>query len=147
MSGELPIRDCEPTTSMMHSNAYHIHLPLYIMDMVRIFQDHPKYVNGIKENDIVEMLRKESFACGDLEAQVKTAVMDLSAKGFIRYLNNGYRTLGPIAKLANARNVRNFCATWQRIAELQKVNANIMDGAQYTRNSQRPKCTRRDSNF
>ncbi|KAL7738575.1 hypothetical protein ACLKA6_006875 [Drosophila palustris] len=145
MCDDSPISDCEPTTLMMHPNAYHIHLPLYIMDMVRIFQDHPKYVNGIKEQHIVEMLEKESFACGDLEAQVKTAVMDLSAKGFIRYINNGYRTLGPIAKLANARNVRHFCATWQRIAELQKVNSDFLDGNNLI-NNQRSKCNRRSSN-
>ncbi|KAH8421051.1 hypothetical protein KR222_005744 [Zaprionus bogoriensis] len=146
MCDESPIIDCEPTTLMMHHNVYHIHLPLYIMDMVRIFQDHPKYVNGIKEQHIVEMLEKESFACGDLEAQVKTAVMDLSAKGFIRYINNGYRTLGPIAKLANARNVRHFCTTWQRIAELQKVNSDFMDASSVMSN-QRPKCNRRGSSY
>jgi len=66
--------------------------------------------------------------------------MDLSAKGFIRYINNGYRTLGPIAKLANARNVRHFCATWQRIAELQKVNSDYLDGNNLMTN-QRPNAT------
>ncbi|ALC42232.1 CG3687 [Drosophila busckii] len=143
MCEEYPISECEPTTLTMHSNVYHIHLPLYIMDMVRIFQDHPKYVSGIKEQQIVEMLEKESFACGDLEAQVKTAVMDLSAKGFIRYINNGYRTLGPIAKLANARNVRHFCATWQRIADLQKVSAEYHEGSI---SSAVPKCAKRENN-
>jgi len=59
MCDESPISDCLPTTLMMHPNAYHIHLPLYIMDMVRIFQDHPKYVDGIEEHHIVEMLEKE----------------------------------------------------------------------------------------
>lgn len=59
MCDKSPISDCQPTTLAMHHNAYHIHLPLYIMDMVRTFQDHPKYLNGIQEQDIVEMLQKE----------------------------------------------------------------------------------------
>lgn len=58
---------------------------------------------------------------------MKTAVMDLSSKGFVRYINNGFRTLGPMAKLANARNMRHFCTTWQRISELQKVNSDFVD--------------------
>ncbi|KAH8252801.1 hypothetical protein KR032_001918 [Drosophila birchii] len=122
MCDESLIRDCEPTTLRLPFNTYHIHLPLYILDMVRIFQDHPKYSGGIQEEHILDMLEKEPFACGDLESQVKTALLDLTAKGFVRFINNGYRTLGPIAKLANARSVRHFNMTWQRIAELQKVN-------------------------
>ncbi|KAH8319977.1 hypothetical protein KR074_010475 [Drosophila pseudoananassae] len=129
MCDESTIQDCEPTTMRLPFNSYHIHLPLYIMDMVRVFQDHPKYCNGIQEEHILEMLEKEPFACGDLEAQVKTALLDLTAKGFIRFISNGYRTLGPIAKLANARSVRHFNMTWQRIAELQKVNCPSLEGS------------------
>ncbi|XP_017150729.1 uncharacterized protein LOC108160949 [Drosophila miranda] len=122
MSDEAPIGDCAPSTSSLPFNAYHIHLPLYIMDMVRVFQDHPSYVDGIQEATIIEMLKKEPFACGDLEAQVKTALMYLTAKGFVRYIGNGYRTLGPFAKLSNSRSARHFKQTWQRIAAFQMLH-------------------------
>lgn len=59
MCDESTIRDCEPTTLQLPFNTYHIHLPLYILDMVRMFQDHPKYSNGIQEEHILEMLEKE----------------------------------------------------------------------------------------
>ncbi|XP_030387837.1 uncharacterized protein LOC115634317 [Scaptodrosophila lebanonensis] len=137
MCDEQPISDCEPTTSSLHHNTYHMHLPLYIMDVVRMFQDHPKYACGIQQQHILEMLEKEPFACGDLEAQVKTALMDLTAKGFVRYINNGYRTLGPIAKLANARSVRHFNMTWDRIAELHRVTCPNMDSCGVSTCSQR----------
>ncbi|EDW72574.1 uncharacterized protein Dwil_GK20631 [Drosophila willistoni] len=128
MCDEGPITDCEPTTLSLNFNSYHIHMPLYIMDMVRVFQDHPKYCNGIQAEHILEMLEKEPCVCGDLEAQVKTALLDLTSKGFIRYVGNGYRTLGPIAKLANARSARHFNMNWQRIAEAQKVNCPSLEG-------------------
>ncbi|BFG03432.1 uncharacterized protein DMAD_02690 [Drosophila madeirensis] len=135
MCDDAPISDCEPSTSSLPFNAYHIHLPLYIMDMVRVFQDHPDYADGIKESNIIEMLKKEPFACGDLEAQVKTALMDLTAKGFVRYMNNGYRTLGPIAKLSNSRSARHFNQTWQRIAALQKPHGASPQATPNTGNS------------
>ncbi|XP_022228895.1 uncharacterized protein LOC111078500 [Drosophila obscura] len=138
MCDEAPICDCEPSTSSLPFNTYHIHLPLYIMDMVRVFQDHPDYVDGIQETTIVEMLRKEPFACGDLEAQVKTAMIDLHAKGFVRYIGNGFRTLGPIAKLSNSRSARHFNQTWQRIAALQKPHGACLEDSTSTGNSPQP---------
>ena len=53
------IRDIEPSTSYLRRNVYHIHVPLFVMDVVRLFQDHPKYCRGLKEKHIVDMLEKE----------------------------------------------------------------------------------------
>lgn len=72
--------------------------------------------------------------------------MDLSSKGFVRYINNGFRTLGPMAKLANARNLRHFCSTWQRISELQKVNSDFVDD-NCTGDGQHNKWNRRGSSY
>lgn len=53
------IRDIEPTTSSLRRNDYHLYTPLFVLDVIRLFQDHPKYVRGLKEIDIVTLLEKE----------------------------------------------------------------------------------------
>ncbi|XP_075166903.1 uncharacterized protein LOC142239020 [Haematobia irritans] len=116
------IRDIEPSTAGLRTNVYHLHLPLYILDVIRLFQDHPKYAKGLQEADIVAMLAKESFACGDLISQVKAAIKDLTSAGFIRYLYQGYRTLGPFAKLGQARTVRQFNIAWEHLKDMQNIS-------------------------
>jgi len=74
---------------------------------------------------------------------VKTALLDLTAKGFIRFITNGYRTLGPIAKLSNARSARHFNMTWQRIAELQKVNCPSLEAGSISSGP----CIQRGANY
>ncbi|KAI8123937.1 hypothetical protein CVS40_5733 [Lucilia cuprina] len=53
------IRDVEPTTSSLKRNDYHLHTPLFVLDVIRLFQDHPKYIGGLKESHIVGLLEKE----------------------------------------------------------------------------------------
>lgn len=55
----LNICDTASTTSGLRWNAYHLHIPLYVLDVIRLFQDHPKYAKGIQEEHIVAMLEKE----------------------------------------------------------------------------------------
>lgn len=55
----LNIRDVEPSTSIVRRNIYHLHIPLFVLDAIRLFQDHPKYVKGLQEAHIVAMLEKE----------------------------------------------------------------------------------------
>lgn len=57
------------------------------------------------------------FANGDLAAQVESAVKNLEISGYLRYVVKGYRTLGPLAKLATARTSRQRNATWDKIQE------------------------------
>jgi len=122
MDNGTAIREIEPSTSHPPGNVYHLNTSLYVLDVVRMFQDHPKYYSdGLKEADIVQMLAKESFACGDIESQVRMALKELSSAGFVRLVQQGYRTLGPYAKLSLARSPRQFNAAWERLCELQKV--------------------------
>lgn len=53
------ICDVEPTTSTLRRNEYHLNTPLFVLDVIRLFQDHPKYVTGLKESHIVALLEKE----------------------------------------------------------------------------------------
>lgn len=148
------IRDCEPSTSCLRRNIYHLHVPLFVFDTIRLFQDHPKFLRGLKEYHIIDMLEKEwvvknyspekkfiyssnfhafivfrGFACGDVEAQVKMALKELSSTGFVRYINNGYRTLGPFARLALARTPRQFNIAWDRLCELQKISTTSLSSS------------------
>ncbi|XP_011199997.1 uncharacterized protein LOC105223834 [Bactrocera dorsalis] len=123
------IRDCEPSTSCLRRNIYHLHVPLFVFDTIRLFQDHPKFLRGLKECHIIDMLEKEGYACGDVEAQVKMALKELSSSGFVRYINNGYRTLGPFARLALARTPRQFNIAWDRLCELQKISTTSLSSS------------------
>ncbi|XP_013113142.2 uncharacterized protein LOC106091217 [Stomoxys calcitrans] len=116
------IRDIEPSTCGLRQNVYHLHLPLFVLDAIRLFQDHPQYVRGLKEADIVNMLKKESFACGDIAAQVKNVLKELTTAGFVRYNSQGYRTLGPFAKLGQARTQRQFNMAWEHLKDLQSIS-------------------------
>ncbi|XP_073848988.1 uncharacterized protein [Musca autumnalis] len=119
----LNIRDTEPTTSGIRWNVYHLHIPLYVLDVIRLFQDHPKYVKGLQETDIVAMLEKEPFACGDIAAQVKTALSELTTTGFVRYVSQkGYRTLGPFARLSQARTKRQQDKAWKHLHDMHKTS-------------------------
>ena len=60
-----------------------------------------------------------SYACGDLVSQVRMALQELTCNGFVRYIHQGYRTLGPFAKLALARSPQQFNIAWDKICELQ----------------------------
>lgn len=53
------ICDIQPSTSCLRRNVYHMNVQLFVLDVVRIFQDHPKFSKGLKESHIVEMLEKE----------------------------------------------------------------------------------------
>ncbi|KAL9922369.1 uncharacterized protein LOC119643780 [Glossina fuscipes] len=129
------IRDIEPSTSCLRRNVYHLHIPLFVLDAIRLFQDHPKYVHGLKECHILALLEKESFACGDLESQVKMALKELTASGFVRYVCQGYRTLGPFAKLALARTPRQFNVAWDRLTEMQKISCSSLTSPSSSRSN------------
>ena len=53
------IRDTEPSTSCLRRNEYHLNTILFVLDCVRLFQDHPKYIRGLKESHIVSLFEKE----------------------------------------------------------------------------------------
>ncbi|KNC32118.1 hypothetical protein FF38_08212 [Lucilia cuprina] len=116
------IRDVEPTTSSLKRNDYHLHTPLFVLDVIRLFQDHPKYIGGLKESHIVGLLEKEDIATGDVEAQVRMALKELMSIGFVRFVSQGYRTLGPFAKLALARTPHQQNVAWERLNKMQKIN-------------------------
>ncbi|XP_017468155.1 PREDICTED: uncharacterized protein LOC108360405 [Rhagoletis zephyria] len=75
------------------------------------------------------MLAKEGYACGDVGAQVRMALKELASSGFVRYMNNGYRTLGPFARLALARTPRQFNTAWDRLCELQKISTTSLSSS------------------
>ncbi|KAM7344770.1 uncharacterized protein ACRADG_011360 [Cochliomyia hominivorax] len=114
------IRDVEPTTSHIIRNVYHLHIPLFVLDVIRLFQDHPKYMDGLEETHIVAFLENEDIATGDIEAQVKMALKELAFSGFVRKINQGYRTLGPFAKLASARTRNQLNNAWEHLNKMQK---------------------------
>lgn len=64
-----------------------------------------------------------SYACGDIESQVKMALRDLTSTGFVRYVNHGYRTLGPYAKLALARTSRQYNIAWDHLNKAHKISS------------------------
>ncbi|XP_055857009.1 uncharacterized protein LOC129919926 [Episyrphus balteatus] len=103
--------NCNP----VKRNIYHMNIPLFVLDVVRMFQDHPKYKNKLGHRDLVELLRQENFANGDLDSQIGSAVMTLEYLGYIRYINNGYRTLGPYARLTKAKNIKQKIKAWDEI--------------------------------
>ncbi|TMW50466.1 hypothetical protein DOY81_004462 [Sarcophaga bullata] len=104
-----------PITMNLRRNEYHLNTILFVLDCVRLFQDHPKYIRGLKESHIVSLFEKEGFSSGDVEAQVKMALKELTSCGFVRYVSQGYRTIGPFAKLALARTPRQLHLAWERI--------------------------------
>lgn len=53
------IKDTEPSTSCLRLNVYHLHVPLFVLDCVRLFQDHPKYIRGLQESHLVALMEKE----------------------------------------------------------------------------------------
>ena len=69
--------------------------------------------------NFIRFIAFRSYACGDLESQVRMALHELTCCGFVRYVSQGYRTLGPFAKLALARSPRQFNIAWDKIFELQ----------------------------
>lgn len=52
------ISEIEPS-SYIRRNIYHLNVPLFVLDVIRLFQDHPKYNKGLKENHIAAILEKE----------------------------------------------------------------------------------------
>lgn len=60
------------------------------------------------------------IATGDVEAQVKMALKELISNGFVRFVNQGYRTIGPFAKLALARTSHQLNIVWERLNKMQK---------------------------
>lgn len=54
------------------------------------------------------------------------ALKELTTSGFVRYVNQGYRTLGPFAKLGSARNQRQYNSTWERLNEMQKISCSSL---------------------
>ncbi|XP_037951814.1 uncharacterized protein LOC119682440 [Teleopsis dalmanni] len=119
---DIKITNSASSTCVIRANEYHLHIPLYVLDVIRILQDHPAYFKGLKEKHIVEMLEKECFACGDINGQVRVALKELSAAGFVRCINHSYRTLGPFAKLAQARSQRQLNSAWMKITEMQNMS-------------------------
>lgn len=63
------IRDTEPSTSYLRRNVYHLHVPLFVLDAIRLFQDHPKYVKGLQESHIVALWEKEWVKCSNIVFQ------------------------------------------------------------------------------
>ena len=49
------------------------------------------------------------------------ALKELTSCGFVRYVSQGYRTIGPFAKLALARTPRQLHLAWERLNEMQKI--------------------------
>lgn len=49
------------------------------------------------------------------------ALKDLTISGFVRKINQGYRTLGPFAKLALCRTPNQLNNAWERLNKLQKI--------------------------
>ena len=56
-----------------------------------------------------------NFANGDLDSQIESAVMTLEYLGYIRNINNGYRTLGPYARLTKGKSSKQKIKAWDEI--------------------------------
>lgn len=73
------------------------------------------------------------IATGDVEAQVKMAIKELTASGFVRFVSQGYRTIGPFAKLALARTPHQQNVAWERLNKMQKINCSNLGSCSSTR--------------
>lgn len=52
------ISDVESSTVSLRRNVYHLNVSLFVLDTIRLLQEHPRYPAGLTEEDIVAQMNK-----------------------------------------------------------------------------------------
>lgn len=64
---------------------------------------------------------------GDLSSQVSTALRELENYGYLMYMKNGYKTLGPFAKLCATKTQKQRRQVWRKLEmKFSHSNTDIM---------------------
>lgn len=66
---------------------------------------------------------------------MKAALEELTSAGFVRYNSTGYRTLGPFAKLGQARTKQQFTKAWERLNAMQKISCSSLSSTSSNRSN------------
>lgn len=107
--------NCGTATIENYPNPYFSRFSLCVLDVVRRLQQHPLFEKGVEMNHIVEYLRHQPYLDGDLCSQVATALQDLESSGYLMYMKNGYKTMGPFAKISAAKSQKQRRIVWRKL--------------------------------
>ncbi|KAL5280467.1 hypothetical protein ACFFRR_004443 [Megaselia abdita] len=114
-SNQIKPGGCETVSGARFPVEYYQRFALWVLDLIRMYQQHPMFEAGMDKCHIIDYLKKQPTIDGDVESQVDIALQDLENKGFIMESNGSYRTLGPYAKLCSVKSAKQRRTAWEKI--------------------------------